>query len=334
MNDLPRQKLRELIIEYGRSLCDDPRRCEALLKDYCGQYKREIFVLVSALKNRVAEELINSPAGVPPALLLGRLIQRLEDELGLAENAARWAVESWALALDIFDQPVPVVKPIAVPPIPQTLKPVTLQQSGFEKKENQLPKPTIPPSGSPQRGIKKIGILMVVGISIVSVFLLVQPQKPRYKDNSDGTVTDVQTRLQWMRCSLGQEWKNGMCRGEAQKYTWQKALDAASALNRQGGYAGYRDWRVPTREELRTLVYCSSGQPKTWNDTGTPCEGDYGRPTIYQPAFPNTPKWWFWSASPYARHAGVAWVVLFDYGYDYAYYKGYSLAVRLVRGGP
>jgi hypothetical protein len=33
MHDEPSQKLRELIIEYGRSLCDDPRRCEALLKD-------------------------------------------------------------------------------------------------------------------------------------------------------------------------------------------------------------------------------------------------------------------------------------------------------------
>ncbi len=118
MHDLPRQKLRDLIIEYGRSLCDDPRRCEALLKDYCGQYKREIFVLVSALKNRVAEDLINASAGVPPALLLGRLIKRLEDELGLAENAARWAVESWARALGMtvasVERPRPVPEPPAV----------------------------------------------------------------------------------------------------------------------------------------------------------------------------------------------------------------------------
>ncbi len=135
MHDLPRQKLRDLIIEYGRSLCDDPRRCEALLKDYCGQYKREIFVLVSALKNRVAEDLINTPAGVPSALLLGRLIQRLEDELGLAENAARWAVESWALALDLsvanVEQPRPAPesprRPVA-PPAPSfsSLKPFTV----------------------------------------------------------------------------------------------------------------------------------------------------------------------------------------------------------------
>ena len=92
MHDAPRQKLRELIIEYGRSLCDDPRRCEAFLKDYCGQYKQEIFVLVSALKNRVAADLLKTSVGVPQALLLGRLIRRLEEETGLAGASDwRWA---------------------------------------------------------------------------------------------------------------------------------------------------------------------------------------------------------------------------------------------------
>ncbi len=81
MNDEPRQKLRELIIEYGRSLCDDPRRCEALLKDYCGQYKREIFVLVGALRNRVADDLLKASSGVPQSILLARLNKQLEEEL-------------------------------------------------------------------------------------------------------------------------------------------------------------------------------------------------------------------------------------------------------------
>jgi formylglycine-generating enzyme required for sulfatase activity len=134
VNGLPRQKLRELIVQYGRSLCDDPRRCEALLKDYCGQYKREIFVLVNALKNRVAEDLNNTSAGVPPALVVGRLIQRLEDELGLAENAARWAVETWALALGIMpvesvEQPRPALetpRPPVAPLAPSSLKPFTV----------------------------------------------------------------------------------------------------------------------------------------------------------------------------------------------------------------
>ena len=155
----------------------------------------------------------------------------------------------------------------------------------------------------------------------------------RYRDNGDGTVTDVKTGLQWMRCSLGQAWQGGMCRGGTETYAWQTALDAAKSLNRQGGYAGYRDWRVPAIEGLRTLVYCSSGQPKTWNDTGKSCEGDYERPTIYQSAFPNTPAFWFWSSSPYAYSPDGAWYVTFYYGAVYGYGKGSAKYVRLVRGG-
>lgn len=101
MNNQPRQKLRELIVEYGRSLCDDPRRCQALLKDYCGQYKREIFALISAQKNRVADDLLKAPANIPESIIIGRLKKRLEDDLGLAADVAQWAVESWAQALDV-----------------------------------------------------------------------------------------------------------------------------------------------------------------------------------------------------------------------------------------
>ena len=155
----------------------------------------------------------------------------------------------------------------------------------------------------------------------------------RYWDNGDGTVTDVKTRLQWMRCSLGQTWRGGTCAGEAETYSWQAALDAAEALNRRGGYASYRDWRVPAIKELRTLVYCSSGQPKTWNDTGKPCEGDYKRPALYQPTFPNTPVFWFWSSSPYAYSPDGAWYVGFYNGQDFADFQGNHFAVRLVRGG-
>ena len=155
----------------------------------------------------------------------------------------------------------------------------------------------------------------------------------RYRDNGDGTVTDVQTKLQWMRCSLGQTWRNGTCVGKAETYNWQAALDAADALNRQGGYAGYRDWRVPTIEELRTLVYCSSGQPKTWNDTGKLCEGGYQGPTLYQPAFPNTLPRGFWSASKGGFSADFARFVEFGFGNDNSGYAGGKIAVRLVRGG-
>jgi len=99
MNSLPRQKLCEIIAKYGYSLCEDPRRCEGLLRDLCGEHKREIFVLICALKERVADDLLASQDGIPREVLLSRLMKRLQDNLALSEDAARWAVETWALAL-------------------------------------------------------------------------------------------------------------------------------------------------------------------------------------------------------------------------------------------
>jgi len=107
MNDLPRQKLCEIVAQYGHSLGDDPRRTEALLRDFCGEYKREIFVLVSALGERVAADLLASRDSVPHEVLLAQLTRRLRDNLALAEDAARWAVESWALALGVIERPLP-----------------------------------------------------------------------------------------------------------------------------------------------------------------------------------------------------------------------------------
>jgi nitrous oxidase accessory protein NosD len=101
MNSLVREKLREIIDKHGRSLAESPKRCEALLRDYCGQYKREINVLVRALEQRVAADLMNSSKATPAIVLRARLSRRLQDELGLSEESSTWAVDSWALALGV-----------------------------------------------------------------------------------------------------------------------------------------------------------------------------------------------------------------------------------------
>ncbi|HEX5731985.1 MAG TPA: right-handed parallel beta-helix repeat-containing protein [Blastocatellia bacterium] len=101
MNIAVRQSLVRIITEHGRSVVDDPRKCEALLRDYCGQYKREINVLVAALKERVALDLTTDSAALPPKVLMARLARRLQDNLGFSEAASKWAVESWALALGV-----------------------------------------------------------------------------------------------------------------------------------------------------------------------------------------------------------------------------------------
>ncbi len=101
MNDLPREQLKHIINEYGRSLCDDPKRCKALLRDFCGQYHKEINVIIGALKERVPADLLNSQNSVPSDLLSARLTKRLEDRLGINPDAAKWAVEAWEFAVGL-----------------------------------------------------------------------------------------------------------------------------------------------------------------------------------------------------------------------------------------
>ena len=70
MNDAPRLKLVELVSRYGRGLAGEPRRCEALLRDHCGEYRREISALTSAAEEHAAADLLTPQAGTPRAALL------------------------------------------------------------------------------------------------------------------------------------------------------------------------------------------------------------------------------------------------------------------------
>jgi len=101
MNNLPRQMLHQILAKYGKDICSDARRCENLLNDLCGSYRREINVLVNAIEERIPLDLLAGAGSTPPELLLTRLERRLEDQTGLTAEAARWAVESWALALGV-----------------------------------------------------------------------------------------------------------------------------------------------------------------------------------------------------------------------------------------
>jgi hypothetical protein len=100
VSELARRRLREAIAIYGRSAFEEPRRCEAILRDCCPNAPREIFLLVSALRENVANDLASEQAGMPSEALVASLTRRLADHLGLSEDSARWAVESWRYGLE------------------------------------------------------------------------------------------------------------------------------------------------------------------------------------------------------------------------------------------
>ena len=125
----------------------------------------------------------------------------------------------------------------------------------------------------------------------------------RYINNNDGTVTDSKTNLMWMRCAIGQSWTESACKGKAKEVTWDEAKKYSIK------FAGYDNWRLPNNDELKTLVYCSNGNPEyfsngenansetgDWGCYGKPGK-DHVRPTIAQDVFPNCPSSLFWSSS-------------------------------------
>lgn len=102
----------------------------------------------------------------------------------------------------------------------------------------------------------------------------------RFIDNGNGTLTDFEPDLTWMRCSLGQTWNGTTCTGTPVTYTWQSAQEAANKLNREGGYANLHDWRVPKIAELASIA-----------------ERQCFNPRINLALFPATPAAYFWTAT-------------------------------------
>jgi hypothetical protein len=99
MEDIPRQKLIQIVSQNGHDIYRDSKRLEALLKDLCGEYKREVNLLIGALRERVPDDLLASSEGMPIDVVSARLAQRLHENLGFAEEFARWAVDAWGEAL-------------------------------------------------------------------------------------------------------------------------------------------------------------------------------------------------------------------------------------------
>ncbi|MHB9139493.1 MAG: Lcl C-terminal domain-containing protein [Victivallaceae bacterium] len=126
-----------------------------------------------------------------------------------------------------------------------------------------------------------------------------------FSDNGDGSVTDKKTNLIWKRCAEGQSWTGSTCSGTARTYDWSEA-NALSTSN----------WRLPSQNELLTIV-----------------EWGKSKPAINATIFPNTPSFYFWSASALATISNYAWAASFSYGEGYDHYKTDRDSVRLVRSG-
>jgi hypothetical protein len=118
-----------------------------------------------------------------------------------------------------------------------------------------------------------------------------------FNDNKDGTVTDSKTGLMWQQAYSG-------------PMSWQEAFSYCENLE----LANFSDWRLPTTEELKTII--------DHNETQISINLDY---------FPKTPAFWFCSSTLDKYEEDLRWSVDFQYGYFYVNSELNQFYVRAVR---
>lgn len=129
-------------------------------------------------------------------------------------------------------------------------------------------------------------------------------------DNGDGTITDRNSGLMWMKCTVGLS--GDLCdSGAATFFNWGSALQISQTF----GFAGYGGWRVPNIKELFSIV-----------------EGACKNPAINLNVFPETNIGFYWTSTPDAYDLGEnAWSVHFYLGHTNSLTRIQNVYLRLVR---
>ncbi len=166
--------------------------------------------------------------------------------------------------------------------------------------------------------ITNVRLLLFISIMLTFGSVLAENCKQsaeKFSTDPTGTITDKATGLQWMRCTLGFMWDGNHCIEGKQWYTWfqwKRALNLA----KQNGFAGYQDWRLPTIDELETLLK-------------TTCGGDKSSTISILANVPGR----YWTQTEDKENNQYVWVVNFKNGRSTTQLKSSaSYYVRLVRG--
>ena len=167
---------------------------------------------------------------------------------------------------------------------------------------------TVPQDSTPQyirpvRGPEVADTLPITGLEIVDInppyhnwaentdSHLQKGCKKGFRDNGDGTITDLCTNLMWAKD------KNGAgCDSGNDTANWVYAIDFAEDLD----FVGYQDWRIPNVRELLSIT-----------DPQSPFY--YAPPSYYAPMTSNS--FYYVSSTTVASDTDKYWAVMFKGGY-------------------
>jgi hypothetical protein len=142
---------------------------------------------------------------------------------------------------------------------------------------------------------KRIGLISLWAF----LFLISAAYAGMFVDNGDGTVTDTRTSLMWQKTTES-----------AMNY------ETAIAYCKNLTLAGHTDWRLPTKNELMSLV-----------------NKNFSKPAIDTGVFPDTISFGYWTSTTSAEDPDDIIFINFVSGKPGNADKSDTYYVRAVRGG-
>ena len=233
MNDLPVKKLTSLTKHFGLDLLNDFARCDELLADFCSDFRLEANLLFFALREGCAKKLLETSSnGAVPSIVNTELIRLLQNDTGITETNAAWAIQGISAVLELTIDTQKVVEPSVTPSY----------QSAASKTVNC----------------------------------------------NDYSPKHLPAGLMW--ASNGDIAGRTMTHYEADE--WVKQLV----------YDGYRDWRLPTKEELESFVLL--GKADSSKKPGKIELSDWFNTN----GFNNIQSNWYWTSSSNPGTTGAFYV--------------------------
>lgn len=138
----------------------------------------------------------------------------------------------------------------------------------------------------------------------------------RFVFNDNGTVTDMETQIIWMRCAMGQTWDGKTCTGKAQTFSWQEAREAVAELNGDT-FGEPTKWRLPFVPELASITERKCFEPR-----------------VNLTVFPATPSKAFWTGMERKGDTEKAYAIDFGGGSVMPTRKSDTAYIRLMQDGP
>lgn len=134
------------------------------------------------------------------------------------------------------------------------------------------------------------------------------PLSTQYLDHGNGTLTDQETGYTWFRCSAGQVWADGKCKGRAVLRNYEDAQAWAA----QAQVADTSNWRIPEIDEMSSII-----------------EKDCRSPAVDINAFPGIEPENYWSNEDNFWIGSMAWSLFFFKG-DYYSKQGKVFELRFM----